>query len=111
MLVTITQIVLKNPFKFFSLSYYALQIMKQLKTSKSTGFKNTGLWTTHYTMSSWNNAADMQAFARSGAHLEAMKKSAVLARELRTLTYEAEVMPDWKEAKQKVISEGKLLKF
>jgi hypothetical protein len=111
MLVTITLIELKNPFKFFALSYNALQIMKQLKTAKNTGYKSTGLWTTHYTMTSWDNAADMHAFARSGAHLEAMKKSADLAKELRTLTYEASAMPDWKEAKSKIMQEGKVLRF
>lgn len=111
MLLTITLIELKSPFKFFALSYRALGIMKQLKTSKHAGFKNTGLWTTHYTMTLWNNAGDMQSFARSGAHLEAMKQTASLARELRTLTVQADTMPDWKTAKAMIARDGKVMQF
>lgn len=111
MLLTITLIELKSPFKFFALSHKALGIMKQLKTSKHAGYKNTGLWTKHYTMTLWHNAEDMQAFARGGAHLEAMRQAASLARELRTLTIQADAMPDWKTAKAMIAKDGKVMQF
>jgi len=111
MLLTITLIELKSPLKFFALSYKALGIVKQLKDAKHAGYKNTGLWTTHYTMTLWHNVEEMQAFVRSGAHLEAMKETVSLARELRTLTVEANAMPDWKTAKAMIARDGKVVQF
>lgn len=111
MIAVITLIELKNPFKFFSLSYNALQIIKQMKGTAVVEYKSTGLWTTHYTMSLWKNKEDMQAFARSGAHLEAMKQSAKLAKCIKTLRIETETLPDWKTAKKRIQEEGKLLNY
>jgi hypothetical protein len=111
MLVTITLIELRNPFKFFPLSYTALGIIKQLKEVKCLANKNTGIWTTHYTMTLWESAEQMHGFAHSGAHLEAMKKSGKLAKEIRTLTYEATELPDWKTAKARIMTEGKVMRF
>lgn len=111
MLLAITLIELRSPLKFFALSYRALGIMKQLKASKHRGYKNTGLWTTHYTMTLWNNAEDMQAFVRSGAHLEAMKQTASLAKELRTLTVQADAMPGWKTARAMIARDGEVMQF
>jgi len=111
MIAVITLIELRNPLKFFALSYNALQIIKQMKSTAVVQYKSTGLWTTHYTMSLWNNKEDMQAFARSGAHLEAMKQSAKLAKEIKTLSIETDALPDWKTAKEKIQGEGKSLKY
>lgn len=110
MVAVITSIELKGPFKFFALSLYALKIMKQLKAGDHVDFKKRGIWTKHYTMSLWKTTDDMKAFARSGAHMEAMKKSAVIAKEIRTATIETDQLPDWKTAK-KLLETGKVLKF
>lgn len=107
MIAVITLIELKHPFKFFELSYNALKIINQLKKSKYKAYKNTGFWTTHYTMTLWENHDDMHAFARSGAHLEAMKKSANMAKELRTHTIEVNELPKWKDAKSILRKDGK----
>jgi len=111
MIAVITLVELKSPFKFFALSYHALKIVKQLKTTKYKAYKNTGFWTTHYTMTLWENRNDMLAFARSGAHLETMKITGTIAKEIRTLEIETSVLPDWKEAKKSLKEEGKSLKF
>lgn len=100
MKATITSIELKGPFKFFLLSAKALHIIRQLKTTNCKEFKKRGLWTTHYTMTLWNNEEELQAFASSGAHLAAMKDSKKIAKEIRTLTIDAAVLPNWKEAKE-----------
>ena len=100
MKVTITSIELKSPFKFFPLSRYALNILRQLKTTNCKDFKKRGIWTMHYTMTLWENEEQLKTFAKSGAHLEAMKKSATIAKEIKTLTIDAEVCPDWNTAKQ-----------
>ncbi len=111
MIAVITLIELKNPLKFFALSYHALQIIKQMKSTAVVQYKSTGLWTTHYTMSLWKNKEDMQTFARSGAHLEAMKQSAKLAKLIKTLSIEIDTLPEWKTAKQRIQKEGKSLTY
>lgn len=110
MKATITLIELKSPFKFFALSFSAMGIMKQLKTSNHLDFKNTGFWTKYYTMTLWKTEEDMKAFALSGAHLEAMKSSKKIAKEIRTITIDADKLPDWKTAKQ-MLTKGKVIKY
>jgi hypothetical protein len=110
MKVTITSIELKGPLKFFALSARALKIMKQLKATDYKDFKKKGVWTKHYTMTLWNNEEELKAFARSGAHLEAMKKTKEIAKELRTYTYDAEKLPEWDEA-IKLLDKAKVFTF
>jgi len=111
MIAVITSIELRTPLKFFALSYNALHITRQLKSTPCVVYKATGFWTKHYTLSLWKNAEDMRAFARSGAHLEAMKKSAAMAKEIRTLTVETDGVIPWREAKERLKKEGKKLSF
>lgn len=110
MKVVITSIELRGPLKFFALSASALKILKQLKATNSLDFKKRGIWTKHYTMSLWNNELEMRDFAMSGAHLEAMKTSKKIAKEIRTTTIEADKLPDWKTA-IKLLENGKVLKY
>ncbi len=110
MKATITSIELKNPLKFFALSSYALKIMKQMKSANIQDFKKKGFWTKHYTMSLWKNEEEMKSFAKSGAHLEAMKKSKEIAKEIRTITIDADKLPDWTTALS-LLDKGKVLTF
>ena len=98
MKATITSIKLKGPFRFFVLSARAYKIIKQLEGTACRDFKKKGWWTTHYTMTLWDSEADLKAFARSGAHRAAMQASGAIAREIRTITVDAEELPDWPEA-------------
>lgn len=110
MKVSITSIELKGPFAFFALSVSALRIIKQMKTTGHLAFKKRGVWTKHYTMSLWPDEKSMQDFVRSGAHLEAMKNSKAIAKEIRTISYDADALPDWKTAKQ-LLDKAKVLRF
>lgn len=110
MKATITSIELKNPFKFFALSASAFKILKQLKTTNYKDFQKKGFWTTHYTMTLWENEKDLQEFAKSGAHLDAMKMSKQIAKEIRTVTIETDVLPTWKEAKE-LLKNGKVFVY
>lgn len=112
MYITITYIKLRSPWKFFALTYNAMQIVKQCKEEKGfKGMKNTGFGLHHYTMSKWETEEDRQRFYRSGAHGAAMKKSTDLASEIRTLNYEGSDFPDWETAKGRILQEGKVLRF
>jgi hypothetical protein len=110
MKATITSIELRGPFYFFALSSHALRILRQLKATNYKDFKKRGIWTKHYTMTLWNNEEEMKIFASSGAHLEAMKESRRIAKEIRTITIDAESLPNWKEAK-KLLETGKVLQY
>lgn len=110
MKVTVTSIELKGPLKFFALSAQALHIVRQLKSTKHKAFKKRGFWTTHYTMSLWNSEEDLLEFARSGAHLEAMKKSGQIAKEIRTITVDRDTLPNWKEAKE-LLQTAKVIRY
>ena len=110
MKATITSIELKGFFRFFTLSGKAMGIIKQLKTTNCKDFKKKGFWTTHYTMTLWESEKELKDFARSGAHLEAMKVSSQIAKEIRTVTIDADALPDWKEA-LKLLERGKVLTY
>ncbi len=111
MKVTITSLELKGPLKFFALSYKAMKIVRQLKTANCIKFKKQGIWTKHYTMSLWNSEQDLRTFSTIGAHLEAMKTSKEIAKEIRTYTYDAVSLPDWKTAKKLLVEHGRVIRY
>ena len=61
-------------------------------------------------MTLWNNEAEMKEFAYSGAHLEAMKTSKEIAKEIRHITIDATELPNWKEAK-KLLEGAKVIQY
>ncbi len=110
MKATITSIELKDPLKFFLLSVSALKIVKQLKATNFKDFKKRGVWTKHYTITLWDSEKELKEFASSGAHMEAMKQSRKIAKEIRTITIETNELPTWNEAKR-ILEKGKVFKF
>jgi hypothetical protein len=61
-------------------------------------------------MTLWNNENELKEFARSGAHLEAMKISKQIAKEIRTITIDADNLPNLKEAK-KLLEKVKVITY
>lgn len=110
MKITITYIELKGPLKFLALSAKAMRIIKQLKATNYKDFKKRGVWTKHYTMTLWNNETELKEFAKSGAHLEAMKTSSKIAKEIRTITIDGNTLPSWKKAKS-LLENGKVYTY
>lgn len=111
MKVTITSIKLRGPFKLFILSSEAMKIMKQLKATNCKGFKKTGWWTKQYTMTLWDSEDELKEFARTGAHLDAMKLSKKISTEIQTITINRQALLKWKEAKKILSTEGKTIRF
>lgn len=112
MVITLTSIKLKSLWKFFSLSWHGFKISQQ--TKQQPGFlqlKNTGFGYDHYTATAWEDGESMKHFARSGAHLEAMKATKSLAKEIRTYTFEGDQIPDWKESRKLLQEKGKILSY
>ena len=106
MKVSITSIELKSPLCFFKLSFLAFHISNQLKVSNCIEFKKKGFWTKHFTMTLWRNEEDMRAFTYNSAHLEAIKKSGLIAKEIKTLTIEVNDLPNWEDAQILLKSKG-----
>jgi len=52
-----------------------------------------------YVLTVWEDSESMMKFSRSGKHLEAVKKSKELSKEIRLLHYESDTIPSDKEAK------------
>lgn len=110
MKVTITSIELKGTFHFFLFANHVFKIVAQLKTANYKEFRRNGHWKKFYTMTLWGNETDMKTFALSGAHLEAMKRSKQIAKEIRTYTYDAEELPSWDEAKL-LLKKAKVIRY
>ena len=110
MKVTITYLRLKSVWKFFALSQNAMHIVKQLKSTDHIGYKATGFWKDHYTMTLWKSEDDLKAFAKSGAHLTAMAKSGEMAEMIKTLTFDSDALIDWPTAKL-MLEEVRPLRF
>lgn len=112
MIITVTYIHLRSFWSFFTLANHSRKILGQLKSSPGhLKYRARGFGKKHYTISLWESQEAMRKFARSGAHLKAMKASASLAQEIRTYTYEGESLPSWKEAKQMLQDSGKVLSY
>jgi hypothetical protein len=111
MIVTISHIKLKSPSKFLLLTWHAIRSAWQLRFNKAcVHYKTTGLLMAHYTISLWTNAEELKKFGHSGAHLDALKMTKFLAKEIRTFTYEDDKLPTWEEAKEK-LSRGRVITF
>jgi hypothetical protein len=111
MKLSITYIELKSPLKMIALASHIGDIMKQLKLTTCKNHKISGFWTKHYTMTLWQDEQSMNDFARSGAHLVAMKNSAKFAKEIKVLTIDSEVLLPWKEAKNLLENSKNVLKY
>lgn len=111
MYITITAIYLKMPWHFFALANQARHILKQLKSSPCLQNKQRGIWTKHYTITAWESEADLQAFAKSGAHLQALRNSAKIAKSTAAYTYQAKQLPSWSEAKDLLTKYGKFIHY
>lgn len=112
MVIVITSLRLNRLWSFFKLASMALQITRQMKASPGLrDFRKTGVGKLHFTLSAWDDEDTMRRFARSGAHLDSMKRSREIASEIRTYTYHADVLPAWPEAKRLLEERGKVLAF
>jgi heme-degrading monooxygenase HmoA len=84
-----------------------LKISLQAKKERGfIGMKNTGFGYMHYTLSWWESDEDVKRFARSRAHLEAMKQSQRLASEIRVHTFSGSELPGWTQTKRLLIEKG-----
>ena len=98
MVITITQLKINGIVEFFRFISRVHKVRGQLK-------KENGLLSAKFrgfcTLTVWKSYEDMKAFRNSSHHLDAMKniKSIGYA---KSITWEADVEPDWNEAQRKL---------
>jgi heme-degrading monooxygenase HmoA len=111
--IAITSIRLRSMWNFFKFTYLVSQIINQIKSQK--GFTkiqtSKAIGYTHYTLSVWESETDLQAFARSGAHLNAMKETSKISTEVSTYVYEAITIPNLENAKKILAEKGRVLTY
>jgi hypothetical protein len=113
MIIAITSIRLRSLWNLFKFGSLVGQILKQIKSQKGfvTMKASPSIGYTHYTVSAWRSEADLKTFARSGAHLSAMKQTARISTEVKSYIYQAETTPDIKSAKKILAEKGKVITY
>lgn len=104
MLIVATELHVRNFWKFIPFVKYSTRSTKQAKQAEGclhVWVGNKG-WRIGYTLTAWKDKASMQHYRNTGPHKEAMKQIANLSKQYKTLVWEAEQLPDWKDAKAKL---------
>jgi hypothetical protein len=104
MVLSITKIELNSYKRFVAFFRFNGQIITELKGSHCKKYKITGSWNlkSWYTMTLWNDEADLTTFYRSGTHLEAMKQANLFSSKIKVGRVESNDFISWKEAKKLV---------
>ena len=104
MLIVATELHVKNFWRFFPFIRLAIRSNKQARQAPGClhVWVGNGGWRVGYTLTAWQDREVMLAYRNSGAHKEAMKKTKSVASRIKTLVWEADAVPDWKEAKVKL---------
>lgn len=102
MVISITKITLHNYRRFFSFFRFNGQIIKELQKSPCKDYKITGSWNlkTWFTMTLWEDNAAIDAFYKSGTHLEAMQKAHLFSSKISSKRTTGNELIPWKEGKK-----------
>jgi heme-degrading monooxygenase HmoA len=85
--------------------YSFLRLSKQIEQEALAAEGNIkvklmgGNLSSFYVLTVWDSTENMMKFSRSGKHLEAIRKSKELSKEIRLLHYDSDAIPSDKEAK------------
>jgi heme-degrading monooxygenase HmoA len=104
MLLVATELHVRNFWRFFSFIRHASRSARQARLAEGclhVWVGNAG-WRIGYTLTAWENETAMQQYRNQGAHKEAMKKMRQLSIRYRTLVWEADTVPGWEEAKDRL---------
>ena len=111
MVVSITYFRIRSIIRGFSLFAHERRLKKQMKEMNCRDYKMWAFLKDVYTMTLWDNEEVMKEFTFSGAHKESMKQTARLGVEFRSITFKADKLPSWKEAKKRLWEEGRVITY
>ena len=100
MLISVTRLELRSFWKIFSfiaLSGKAQRQAKKAEGNRSMAVSNRG-FRYFYSLTSWDSKERMLDFMNSGAHEIAMKRSRELAKSVKSIHFESDTVPTWKDA-------------
>jgi hypothetical protein len=102
MIVSITKLELSSYLKIKAFFGFNRKIIAELQSSKCKAFKVSPNWSfrTWYTMTLWENEADLFAFYRSGTHAKAMQEAANFSTNLKAIRIEGTELINWRKAKK-----------
>ena len=100
MFISITLLKLSNPLKL--IEFIKLSKNSIIQAQKAPGNLHTStrgsLRLAFYTLTAWETNKHMRDYIRTGAHKEAMKHTAQLAKHIESSHFENETVPSWDEA-------------
>lgn len=103
MLISITELHIKNLWRLPLFMKYASRSAKQSQTAKGNIKTVISLgWMRGYTITAWENIDAMMQFRNTGDHKEAMRMMRKVSSAYKSLHWEANEIPNWKEAKIKL---------
>ena len=105
MFISVTRIHLKSLSKFFPFMALNGKIQKQIKASPgliSSKVRMQNPWV-YWTLTAWQDKESMMRFRNNGTHMEAMKKSRELSSDMKSLNWEGEKLPGWREAAHRLL--------
>lgn len=103
MIAVITELQIKSIFNFPKFVRHSAASVKQ--SIQSPGNIKTdarGGWMKGLTITVWESEADMKQFRNNGSHKEAMKIIRDVSSGYKTIVYETDSIPTWKEARAKL---------
>ena len=104
MIIVATELHVKSFWKFIPFVRNSIRSTKQAKDADGclhVWVGNKG-WRIGFTLTAWKDRAAMLQYRNTGPHKVAMQRISKLSKQYKTLVWEAEAVPDWKTAKEKL---------
>lgn len=104
MLIVVTELHVRNFWRFFEFVKLSIRSMKEAKKTAGNihATAGNGGWRIGYTLTAWENKEAMMDFRNNGAHKKAMTKVRKLSTKYKTLLWEADTIPTFKDAKARL---------
>ena len=104
MLIVATELHVRNGWKFIPFVRHSIRSTKQAKQAAGclhVWVGNYG-WRIGYTLTAWKDKSSMLQYRNTDSHKVAMQQISKLSKQYKTLVWEAEQVPSWNEAKEKL---------
>jgi hypothetical protein len=109
MIASVTELHLKNFWSY--IRFLPLAIKSKIQAERSPGLISLQLGSKglfiQRTLTVWKSEKLMHDYVRSGSHLRAMKTFSQIANRSSTATFAVKSLPTWREALEKLKTEGK----
>lgn len=101
MIIVATELHVRDLWKFIPFVKHSIRSTKQARQAEGclhVWVGNNG-WRIGYTLTAWKDKSSLLQYRNTGAHKVAMQQISKLSRQYKTLVWETDSIPAWKEAK------------